>query len=109
MPKSGQTVKADDMRHVVKWRNGEKAYSPFSGTEMNRRQAEMREWMADNSVDAALFTSHHCINYYAGWLYCCFGRKYGMVITQDATTTISAGIDGGPALAPDLRRQRHLQ
>src|SRR3546814_13783461 len=62
---------------------------------MARRQDELRTWMGKNNVDAALFTSYHCINYYSGWLYCYFGRKYGMVITQDAATTISAGIDGG--------------
>src|SRR3546814_11355777 len=62
---------------------------------MARRQDELRTWMGKNNVDAALFTSYHCIHYYSGWLYCYFGRKYGMVITQDAATTISAGIAGG--------------
>lgn len=85
----------EDMLHVMEWHNGEKDYSPFSDAEMKRRQDDVRRWMADNDVDAALFTSYHCINYYSGWLYCYFGRKYGMVITQDAATTISAGIDGG--------------
>jgi creatinase len=85
----------EDMLHVMEWHNGEKDYSPFSDAEMQRRQDDMRRWMAENDVDAALFTSYHCINYYSGWLYCYFGRKYGMVITQDAATTISAGIDGG--------------
>ncbi|MGI9373783.1 MAG: aminopeptidase P family protein [Hyphomicrobiales bacterium] len=85
----------DDMLHVVRWHNGEKEYSPFSDGEMERRQNDMRAWMAENDVDGALFTSYHCINYYSGFLYCYFGRKYGMVITQDAATTISAGIDGG--------------
>lgn len=85
----------DDMLHVMDWHNGEKDYSPFSDAEMKRRQDDVRGWMADNNVDAALFTSYHCINYYSGWLYCYFGRKYGMVITQDNATTISAGIDGG--------------
>ena len=85
----------DDMLHVMEWHNGEKDYSPFSDAEMKRRQDDVRKWMTDNNVDAALFTSYHCINYYSGWLYCYFGRKYGMVITQDNATTISAGIDGG--------------
>lgn len=85
----------DDMLHVMEWHNGEKEYSPFSDSEMLRRQAELRAWMAKNDVDAALFTSYHCINYYSGWLYCYFGRKYGMVIDQTNATTISAGIDGG--------------
>lgn len=85
----------DDMVHVTEWHNGDKAYSPFSDDEMKRRQDEVRGWMVENDVDAALFTSYHCINYYSGFLYCYFGRKYGMVITPDAATTVTAGIDGG--------------
>lgn len=86
---------ADGVLHVMEWHNGDKGFSPFSDAEMKRRQHDIRRWMANNDVDAALFTSHHCINYYSGWLYCSFGRKYGMVVTQDNATTISAGIDGG--------------
>jgi creatinase len=85
----------DDMLHVMNWHNGEKEFSPFSDAEMSRRQNDVRRWMAENKVDAALFTSYHCINYYSGWLYCYFGRKYGMVIDHNKATTISAGIDGG--------------
>ena len=85
----------DDMLHVMQWHNGEKEYSPFSDAEMTRRQADVRNWMSNNAVDAALFTSYHGINYYSGWLYCYFGRKYGMVIDHANATTISAGIDGG--------------
>lgn len=85
----------DDMLHVMKWHIGEKEFSPFSEAEMARRQNEVRRWMAENNIDAALFTSYHCINYYSGWLYCYFGRKYGMVIDHNTATTISAGIDGG--------------
>ncbi len=84
-----------DMLHVTAWLNGEKEYSPFSDAEMERRQNDVRGWMAENKVDATLFTSYHCINYYSGWLYCYFGRKYGMVIDHNKATTISAGIDGG--------------
>ncbi len=85
----------DDMLHVMEWHNGDKIYSPFSEGEMTRRQDAIRGWMGENAVDAVLFTSYHCINYYSGWLYCYFGRKFGMVIDQDNATTISAGIDGG--------------
>ena len=80
---------------LVDWRNGDKAYSPFSDAEMQRRQNAMRAWMADNGVDAALFTSYHAINYYCGWLYCGFGRKYALALTPSAATSISAGVDGG--------------
>ncbi|WP_370162679.1 M24 family metallopeptidase [Limimaricola soesokkakensis] len=85
----------DGMLHIMEWHNGEKEYSPFSDNEMARRQTELREWMGRNDVDATLLTSYHCINYYSGWLYCYFGRKYGMVVDHDTATTISAGIDGG--------------
>lgn len=84
-----------DMLHVMEWHNGEKAWRPFSDAEMTRRQSAVREWMAKSDVDAVLFTSQHNINYHSGWLYCTFGRKYGMVLTQTYGTTISAGIDGG--------------
>ena len=34
-------------------------------------------------------------NYYSGFLFCYFGRKYGLVVDQDDATTITAAIDGG--------------
>lgn len=77
---------AQDMDRLVTWHNGEKEYSPFSEAEMSRRQNDVRSWMAENDVDACLFTSYHCINYYSGFLYCYFGRKYGFVITHDKAT-----------------------
>ena len=84
-----------DMLHVVKWHNGEKEWSPFSPAEMDRRQNAMRQWMASNMVDVALFTSYHGICYYSGFLYCYFGRKYGFVLDHGSATTVTAGIDGG--------------
>ncbi len=81
----------DDMLHVMEWHNGEKEFSALDG----ETRVERCDWMSKNDVDASLFTSYHCINYYSGWLYCYFGRKYGMVIDQKNATTISAGIDGG--------------
>lgn len=84
-----------DMIHLARWENGDKAYSPFSGVEMDRRQAALRKWMAENEIDAALFTSYHGICYFSGFLYCAFGRKYGLVVDHQQATTISAGIDGG--------------
>src|SRR5690242_20760294 len=84
-----------EMLHVMEWHNGEKDFSPFSDAEMQRRQDAVRRWMAEEGVDAVLLTSYHCITYYSGWLYCSFGRKYGMVIDQTRATTVSAGIDGG--------------
>lgn len=75
--------------------NGEKAAPTFSAGEMRRRQEAIRARMAEAGIDSALFTSYHNVNYYADFLYCQFGRRYGLVIDHDRATTISAGIDGG--------------
>ena len=37
----------------------------------------------------------HNIAYYSGFLYCSFGRPYGLVVTAAESVTISAGIDAG--------------
>ena len=76
-------------------RNGEKARPTFSAREMNTRLSKLRAHLADHEIDAALFTSIHNVNYYADFVYCSFGRNYGLVVTQDAHTTISANIDYG--------------
>ncbi len=86
---------SENMIRTVQWHNGEKSFSPFSATEMERRQNAVRGWMAENAVDACLFTSYHCISYYSGFLYCYFGRKYGFFLNEKEATSISAGIDGG--------------
>ena len=75
--------------------NGEKVKPTFSAQEMMRRLQAVRKHMADNGIDAALFTSYHNINYYADFMFCYFGRRYGLVVDQDKSTSISAGIDGG--------------
>ena len=85
----------DDMVHVTRWRWGGKEWSPFSAAEMDRRQDALRAHMAAEDIDACLLTSYQNICYHSGWIYCFFGRKYGMVIDADQATTISAGIDGG--------------
>ena len=76
-------------------RNGAKAPPTFSAAEMQRRLDAVRRVMSEGGIDAALFTSYHNINYYADFLYCSFGRRYGLVVTPEAATSISAGIDGG--------------
>lgn len=75
--------------------NGIKSKSTFSATEMERRLTAIRNHMAQADVDAALFTSYHNICYYSDFLFCYFGRRYGLVIDQNMSTSISAGIDGG--------------
>lgn len=83
------------MHRLMQLQNGEKAWSPFSDEEMDRRQNDMRAYMAEVEIDTVILTSYHCINYYSGFLYCYFGRKYACVIDGENLTTLSAGIDGG--------------
>ena len=79
---------------VITIENGEKVTGTFSKTEMERRLAALRGYMAEAGVEQVLFTSYHCINYYSDFLYCAFGRPYGLVVTAERATTISANIDG---------------
>jgi creatinase len=75
--------------------NGDKAPLPFSPSEYETRLAGLRATMAEQGIAAAVLTSMHNVAYYSGFLYCSFGRPYGLVVTSDACVTISAGIDGG--------------
>ncbi|QIE46544.1 M24 family metallopeptidase [Pseudohalocynthiibacter aestuariivivens] len=75
--------------------NGEKAPLAFEVSEYEARVAGLRKIMAAQGVDAAVFTSMHNIAYYSGFLYCSFGRPYGLVVTASECVTISAGIDAG--------------
>ena len=75
--------------------NGEKVRGTFSDAEMQGRLARLRAVMAERGIDAALFTSIHNVNYYSDFLYCSFGRPYGLVVTPEASTSISANIDAG--------------
>ena len=68
---------------------------PFAASEYDARLAGLRKIMADLGVEAAIFTSMHNIAYYSGFLYCSFGRPYGLVVTPTQSVTISAGIDAG--------------
>jgi creatinase len=68
---------------------------PFEGAEYDARLAGLRKIMAAQGVDAAVLTSMHNIAYYSGFLYCSFGRPYGLVVTATESVTISAGIDAG--------------
>lgn len=79
---------------VVHFTNGERVRATFSDAEMERRLAALRAGMAREKIDVALFTSHHNVNYYADFLYCAFGRPYGLVVDDKSQTSISARIDG---------------
>lgn len=84
-----------DRPQVISLPNGEKVTPMFSSEEMDRRLARLRALMAELDLEAVLFTSYHNINYYADFLYCSFGRPYGLVVTPDGQTSISANIDYG--------------
>lgn len=75
--------------------NGEKVPGTFSAAEMEGRLRKLRRHMAAEGIDHVLFTSYHNINYYSDFLYCLFGRLFGLVVTQRKSTTISANIDAG--------------
>jgi creatinase len=83
------------MERLKTIKNGERVTPTFSPAEMNRRLAGLRTHMAAADIDAVLFTSYHNINYFSDYLYCAFGRAYGLVVTGDDATTITANIDGG--------------
>jgi len=68
---------------------------PFAPGEYEARLATLRRAMAEAGAEVALFTSMQNIAYYSGFLYCAFGRPYGLVVTAGDSVTISAGIDGG--------------
>ncbi len=80
---------------VKQIRIGEKVRSTFPRAEMERRLGALRAHMAQAGIDAALFTSYHNVNYFSDFLYCSFGRSFGLIVTQDRHVTISANIDGG--------------
>lgn len=80
---------------IIKIENGESAAGTFSAAEMQRRLDALRTLMQTLRIDAVLMSSYHNINYYGDFLYCSFGRKYGLVIDQHTQTSVSANIDGG--------------
>jgi creatinase len=81
-----------DRPQQYRFRQGEKQL-PFSSDEYDARLAGLRAIMREQGLDACVFTSMHNIAYYSGFLYCSFGRPYGLVITAQDSVTISAGID----------------
>ena len=75
---------AEQMRNtrLLNIPNGSAVKPTFSEAEMRRRTDNLRAWMNDRDIDAALFSSYHNINYYADFLFCHFGRFYGLVISK---------------------------
>ena len=83
------------MKQLLSIQNGRKQAPIFSAAEMENRLAKLRTQMAVENIDAVIFTSIHNINYYNHFVYCSFGRPYGLVVTQDKLKSITANIDGG--------------
>ena len=83
------------MEQLITIQNGEKQASIFSAAEMENRLTGLRSLMEIENVDAVFFTSIHNINYYNHFVYCSFGRPYGLVVTHDKLKSITANIDGG--------------
>ncbi|MFD1343504.1 aminopeptidase P family protein [Litorisediminicola beolgyonensis] len=80
---------------TYRFHNGEKAALPFEAAEYEARLAGLRRILDEEGLDACLLTSMHSIAYYSGFLYCSFGRPYGLVVTATDSVTLSAGIDAG--------------
>ncbi len=89
------TASSTDRPEFYRFHNGEKARLPFADTEYQARIKGLRARMEEAGVNAAVFTSMHNIAYYSGFLYCAFGRPYGLLVTETEAVTISAGIDAG--------------
>ena len=83
------------MNQLISIQNGRKQAPIFSAAEMENRLAKLRTQMAAENIDAVIFTSIHNINYYNHFVYCSFGRPYGLVVTQNKLKSITANIDGG--------------
>lgn len=84
-----------DRPSLIELPNGQRVQHMFSDQEYANRLAKLRDLMGAMDVDAVLFTSYQNIDYYADFMFCHFGRSYGLVVTGDSQTSISANIDYG--------------
>ena len=84
-----------DRPRLLTLHNGSRVQPTFSEAEMTARNQRLRDYMSEQGIDSALFTSIQNINYFSDFVYCSFGRNFGLVVTQDAHTTISANVDYG--------------
>ena len=83
------------MNQLISIQNGRKQVPIFTVAEMENRLVKLRTQMSAENIDAVFFTSIHNINYYNHFVYCSFGRPYGLVVAQDKLKSITANIDGG--------------
>ena len=83
------------MPELIEIRNGQPPKPTFSDHEMNSRLEKLRNYMKDSDIQAVILTSIHNVNYFGDFVYCSFGRPYGLIVTADRITSLSANIDGG--------------
>ncbi len=81
---------SQELPRLVDCRQGNKVVPTFSKDEMQNRVDKLRKHMAENKLEACVFTSYHNINYFSDFLYCYFGRPYGLVVTEEDLTVIGA-------------------
>jgi creatinase len=84
-----------DLPDLLTIQNGSRVPHTFSDQEYRNRQQALRRSMAENRIDAIVFTSIQNINYYADFLYCSFGRPFALVVTPQEVVSVSANIDAG--------------
>ncbi len=88
-------VAQPDRPSLIAIPNGAKATPMFPAAEMERRLAGVRGTMLELDLQAVLFSSYQNIDYYGDLVFCHFGRLYGLVVSHDTQTSISANIDAG--------------
>ncbi|XP_037073010.1 creatinase-like isoform X2 [Pollicipes pollicipes] len=93
--RNSSTIAEFENTRTMTIRNGEKTRAFYSDAEVESRIAKLRCQMEQSGMAACVLTSRHNICYYTGgFIYCAFGRPYGLVVTPDNHCTVSALIDG---------------
>ena len=85
-------MKMEDLQKIT---NGAPVRPTFSEAEYARRRAGLRGAMEAQGMDSVLLTSIHNITYHSDFLYCSFGRPYGLAVAGEDFTVISAALDAG--------------
>ena len=80
---------------MYQFKNGEKVKLPFTNQEYESRLTGLRSIIDQQGLDFVVCTSMQSIGYYSGFLYCSFGRPYGLVVSKENSVLISAALDSG--------------
>lgn len=95
MSASSQPAQSNELLRVQQMHFGEKVKPTFSPVEMTRRQTGLRRILAEKELDAGILTTFHNINYYSDFLFCSFGRRFALVVTNAKAVSVTPGIDAG--------------